>query len=377
MHALEVILLESEALDIFSQTSQYILKCIGWFGSSNKTLLKHMVEDSSHPRSDVLPKSQETSLGKLFRFGVNASALIGLAVTARFVGRSWRYIYSQKSPLVLRYGTGSWAIVTGATNGIGKSFSQTLAREGFNVVLVGRDASALQTSQEEIQANHPNVQVKTTLFNFSSQHEIQEYGVFEEITQGFDVSLFVSCAGVSQFDRYHETNEEALMNLIRVNVTPSLLITRKIIPSMLTRSKRSGLIYVSSYTAMNEMPYVSAYAGTKGFLDAFSRSLGLEYQNKLDILALNPYYVSTKMTRYMKPSLETVTTEQLVSQALKDLGKTRQSVGSFNHFLVDLLYKLAPKSWSDRYKLQKMDEMLAQQDRMKKLRKRSSRKNSE
>lgn len=297
---------------------------------------------------------------------------VGLFVLGRVSLRSLGYFIKRKRSLAERYGSNSWALITGATDGIGKTFAQTLAGEKFNLLLVGRNPSLLELSQKEILANHPEIQVATQCYDFSQITETTQYSIFDEISKNYDISLFVSCAGITQFDRFHETGEKLISDLIKVNVTPSVTITRKILPKMLERKSLSGLIFVSSYTCLNEMPFVSVYAGTKGFVDSFARSLAIEYADKLDVLSLTPYYVSTKMTRNMKPSFETVTRDVVVEQALNDLGRKRQSFGSLNHFLIDLLYRISPVRWSDYFKHKKMGKMIATVDQMKRLRRKAS-----
>ena len=76
---------------------------------------------------------------------------------------AWLPLQSQTTRLAQRYGAGSWALITGASDGLGKSFAQQLASHGFNLVLVARTQSKLDRLQAELQAQ--GVQVRNPAFD--------------------------------------------------------------------------------------------------------------------------------------------------------------------------------------------------------------------
>ena len=92
-----------------------------------------------------------------------------------------------------RYGQNSWALVTGATDGIGKTFCFELAKENFNIILVSRTLSKLKKVSQEIEKEFPKVKTSCVEFDFYNKNDIAEYTkTFGDLQQKFDISLLVN-----------------------------------------------------------------------------------------------------------------------------------------------------------------------------------------
>jgi 17beta-estradiol 17-dehydrogenase / very-long-chain 3-oxoacyl-CoA reductase len=105
-----------------------------------------------------------------------------------------------------RYGKGSWVIVTGCTEGIGKAFCSELAKLGFNLVLVSRNLSKLQALQKSLDGEYPNLMSKVVQADFSNSNR----GLYEYIhneTSNLDVSILVNNVGISHISTLRSTLE--------------------------------------------------------------------------------------------------------------------------------------------------------------------------
>ncbi|XP_061986327.1 very-long-chain 3-oxoacyl-CoA reductase 1-like [Populus nigra] len=124
---------------------------------------------------------------------------------------------------------GSWALVTGPTDGIGKGFAFQMARKGLNLVLVGRNPDKLKDVSGSIQSTYSNVQIKNVVVDFSG--DIDE-GVqkIKETIEGLDVGVLINNVGVSYpYARFfHEVDEGLLKNLIKVNVEGTTKVTQAV-----------------------------------------------------------------------------------------------------------------------------------------------------
>lgn len=160
---------------------------------------------------------------------------------------------------------GSWALVTGPTDGIGKAFAFQLARKGLNLVLVGRSPSKLKDVSDGILAKYGKTQIKTVVVDFSGDLDDGVKRIRETI-EGLDLGVLINNAGMSYpYARFfHEVDEELLRNLIKVNVEGTTKVTQAVLPGMLQR-KRGAIVNIGSGASIviPSDPLYAVYAATK------------------------------------------------------------------------------------------------------------------
>ena len=128
-----------------------------------------------------------------------------------------------KQRLNQRYGgEGTWALVTGASDGIGKSFAIQLAKSGYNITLVSRSAEKMQQTVAELTAANPNV--KTRIISLDLQTaKTEDYAHLFDAGQH---SIVVSNAGVIDRRKFFEIPLDKIENLIKTNVHPYVLLAK-------------------------------------------------------------------------------------------------------------------------------------------------------
>ncbi|VVA94392.1 unnamed protein product [Arabis nemorensis] len=203
-------------------------------------------------------KSQPVWLLVLFALGFISIFKCILSLLKSF------YIYFLRpSKNLRRYG--SWAIVTGPTDGIGKALAFQLAKKGLNLVLVARNAHKLKDVSASIRSKYSNIQIKTVVMDFSG--DIDE-GVkrIKETVEGSEVGILINNAGMSYpYPKYfHEVDEELINNLIKINVEGITKVTQAVLHNMLQR-KRGAIINIGSGGAalIPSYPFYTVYAGAK------------------------------------------------------------------------------------------------------------------
>ena len=161
---------------------------------------------------------------------------------------------------------GSWALVTGPTDGIGKGFAFQLARKGLNLVLVGRNPDKLRDVADALRAKFGDkVQTRSVAVDFSG--DLSE-GIrrIKDAIEGLDVGVLINNVGVSYpYARFfHEVDEELLRNLIKVNVEATTKVTQAVLPGMIQR-KRGAIVNIGSGAAIviPSDPLYAVYAATK------------------------------------------------------------------------------------------------------------------
>ncbi|TVU11560.1 hypothetical protein EJB05_45153, partial [Eragrostis curvula] len=206
-----------------------------------------------------------------------------------------------RRPKDLRRRYGSWAVITGPTSGLGRYMALELARQGLNLVLVGRDPDKLRDVSDAVARTH-GVETKTVLFDLSligTAQGDEAMRQLREAVEGLDVGVLVNNAGVVKPGALfvHEANVEPLMRIIRVNLLALTEVTAAVLPGMVARG-RGAVVNIGSGSALAipSYPLYSVYSATKRYVLAFSRSLHVEYKSKgIDVQCQAPFLVDTNM----------------------------------------------------------------------------------
>jgi len=191
---------------------------------------------------------------------------------------------------------GEWAVVTGATDGIGKAMAFELARKGMNVLLIGRSADKLAAVKDECSAQHSKVAIKTEVIDFAKFSQADASRVAEMLGK-LEVGVLVNNVGISYaFPQwFHELTDEEVDSIMTVNMQSVVWMTRAVLPQMLTR-KRGAVINMSSASARPPNPLLAVYSSTKGFVENFTKSLAIEYKSKgISFQCQSPLYVATSI----------------------------------------------------------------------------------
>lgn len=222
----------------------------------------------------------------------------------------------------------SWAVVTGATDGIGREFSLQLAKKGFNILLVSRSPEKLGAVAAEIEVASPGVKTKTQAIDLALGDERQYEGL-QHTLKDLNIGVLVNNVGKSHNMpvNFAETAEEEMEDIIEINVLSILRVSRMIIPAMVQR-KRGLVLNLGSFAGQVTTPMLATYAGSKAFLAAWSQALGEELRrSNITVSLLNTYFVVSNMSKVRKSSAMIPTPRQYVSQVLKTIGRNGGAVG--------------------------------------------------
>ncbi|XP_030621489.1 very-long-chain 3-oxoacyl-CoA reductase-B isoform X2 [Chanos chanos] len=229
---------------------------------------------------------------------------------------------------------GKWAVVTGATDGIGKAYAEELARRGFAIVLISRTQEKLDEVSKAIESKY-NVATKTIAADFGS---LDIYPKIESGLAGLEIGILVNNVGVSY--SYPEfflqvPNLDAFINsMVNINITSVCQMTRLVLPRMVDRSK-GVILNIASASGMYPVPLLSLYSSTKAFVDFFSRGLDAEYKSKgIIIQSVLPFFVTTKLSKIRRATLDTPTPERYVAAELNTVGLQSQTNGYLPHAIM-------------------------------------------
>ncbi|XP_061370056.1 very-long-chain 3-oxoacyl-CoA reductase 1-like [Gastrolobium bilobum] len=266
----------------------------------------------------------------------------------------WVWIMFLRPPKQLK-DYGSWAIITGSTDGIGKALAFELASKGLNLILVGRNPLKLEATSKEIRDRHDGkVEVKFVVIDMQKDNEEEITKRIEEAIDGLDVGMLVNSAGLAYpYARFfHEVDSELMDAIIKVNVEGLTWITKSVLPSMI-KKKKGAIINIGSGSTvvLPSYPLVTLYAATKAYLAMFSRCISVEYEHQgIDIQCQVPLFVSTKMTK-MRASLFVPTPETYSKTCTRWIGYEKLVMPYFFHSLQWFLIRAIPDAFVDSYML--------------------------
>lgn len=277
------------------------------------------------------------TVGIIFALWIVFNAVITLVkgIKAHFM--------SEIVPLSIKFG--SWAVITGSTDGIGKAYALELAKRGINIVLISRNEKKLEAVAEEIRHKHL-VPVKTITADFSKGPE-----VFEKIKlQLQDIPVGILVNNVGKQYKYPmcvgEVEEKELWDILNINIGATTMMTRMVLPQMVQR-KKGAIVNVSSGSELQPLPLMTVYAASKTFIQSFSNALRFEYRKSgITVQHLSPMFVNTKMndfsfrlreTRIFVPDAQTY-----AKNAVNLLGVSDNSTGYWAHGVQYFITTLSP-----------------------------------
>lgn len=185
----------------------------------------------------------------------------------------------------------SYALITGASSGIGRHYATELARRGYGIVAVSNQPEALQATVEELRAEY-GVDARSIYADLAAP--TSAYDIFEECeNQGLEVEILVCNAGMLLFGTLMRTEPQRLQTIIDLHCTTTTLLVRYFGEKMKERG-RGKILIMSSSTAWLPYPTISHYSATKSYLKSFASAIWYElHRHGVSVTAVFPGAVDT------------------------------------------------------------------------------------
>jgi short-subunit dehydrogenase len=239
-----------------------------------------------------------------------------------------------------------WAIVTGASSGMGLVFARELARRGRNVVAVARRRDRLETLARD--PSPRGGRIVPFAADLGTPAGLESLVSYMRDLGG--IELLVNNAGVATSGKFAESVLEKELAEIDLNVNAVVTLTRAVLEHMLPR-KRGAIINLASVVAFQPFPHFAVYAASKAFVLSFTESLAEELRDSgIRIMALCPGAAKTEMSVFSQNEgllgkLPSLTADQIVTVALRGIegGSVVKIVGWPNRMLV-FLNRFVPRA---------------------------------
>lgn len=215
---------------------------------------------------------------------------------------------------------GEWALITGASEGIGKGFARACAAQGYKLVMIARRVELLEAAAAEMNEQF-GVETKTLSVDLTRQDCVETISTF---CADLEIGLLINNAAFSFPAEFLSMKSSAIQKQVMINVQVIALLTHHFGSAMKQRGS-GGIINVSSKTGEIAMPYFAMYSATKAFISTLSEALWYELKDHgVDVLALKPCQTATEGYLSQNPNswgdgVQTV--DDCVAEAFAALGK--------------------------------------------------------
>jgi short-subunit dehydrogenase len=194
---------------------------------------------------------------------------------------------AKETPLKRRYGP--TALITGASDGIGRAFAVELAQQGFDLILVARRAEVLQGIANEMMARF-GTQTRVLALDLSDPSAV---GNLLTATETEEIGLVVAAAGFGSIGPFLDRDRAAEINMVDLNCRSVVELTHAF-GQRLQRRGRGGIVLFGSLVGFSGAPLSATYAATKGFVQSFAEGIAPEMRAfGVDVLSVAPGPVGT------------------------------------------------------------------------------------
>lgn len=218
---------------------------------------------------------------------------------------------------------GRWAIVAGASEGLGAAYAEELASRGLNLVLVARRSESLQSLASGLSTKY-HIETKIIVQDLSAPEAGEQ--ILRSLTD-LEIGLLVYNAAFSAIGPFLERSLHDHLTEIHTNAITPLKLIYLVAQQMMLR-KRGGIVLMSSLSAFQGSAYISTYSATKAFNLVLAEGLWEEWREQgVDVLVCvsgavrTPNYVASKPEQTGGLGDMTMSPEEVVREALDSLGK--------------------------------------------------------
>ena len=228
---------------------------------------------------------------------------------------------------------GRYALITGASKGLGVDFANTCARNGLNLILVARSEDLLRKEAARLRGEF-GVDVKTIALDLSGDNILE---AITPVTDPLEVGLLINNAGISRVRPFLEHTLDQLLTQLHLNTRAGLVLSYHFGKKMAER-RRGGIMFLSSASAMNGTAYVANYAGTKAYNLILGESLWQELgKYGIDVLGFMPGSTKTPGWDKNQPKksfiVRVMDSDKAVAEAFNALGKKPSHVAGWHNRL--------------------------------------------
>jgi len=186
----------------------------------------------------------------------------------------------------------SYAVVTGASKGLGKAFAENLASKNINVILVSLPGQHLKELSQRLEET---CQIKAHYYETDLSVNENVMKLTEWLNRSFEIHILINNAGLGGTKKFVDASPSYINTILQVNVAATSLITHQLLPNLL-RQPKAYILNVSSMAAFSPIGFKTVYPASKTFIHSFSRGLHEELKDtNVFVSVVNPGAMKTNV----------------------------------------------------------------------------------
>lgn len=261
---------------------------------------------------------------------------------------------------------GPWALITGASSGIGREFARQIAASGINTVLVARRQALLEEAGREF-AREFGIEYRAVVADLSEREFLRN---LVQATQDLDIGLIISNAGTGNPGEFLKLDPGEMAALMRLNAFAHMEIAHHF-GRLLANRGRGGIVLGGAMGAAAGIPYMANDSGSKAYVQAFGEALHVELKPlgvTVSVLIVAPTQTAIIDKFGMDPKtmpMKPMTTEQCAFEGLKGLANNRSTIlpGRMNRIMDGLIPNSAARIMMGKMMAKTLSEKAAKQQR--------------
>jgi uncharacterized protein len=192
--------------------------------------------------------------------------------------------------------TTQYALITGATSGIGLELAKLFAKDNYNLVITARSEEELEQTATELKKINSHIEVHTLAFDLFDPNNA--FTIYDELKmKNIHIDILVNNAGHGHYGEFTDTNLKTELDIIHLNIS-SLVVLTKLFTKDMAAKGAGKILNVSSIAGKIPGPYQSVYHGTKAFVQSFTEALHFELKDKgITVTSLLPGVTDTDFFR--------------------------------------------------------------------------------
>lgn len=214
---------------------------------------------------------------------------------------------------------GPWAVVTGASSGIGRQLAILVAARGLDLLLVGRDRVRLEETATAVRGHGREARIVV-----ADLAQPDALAALAQATKNASVGLLILAAGFGRGGPFLDSDDEVQRSMVEVNCTSVMALTHYFAPGMVQRG-RGGVLLIASLLGFHGIPYAAHYAATKAYVQSFGEALGVELSGTgVDVLVSSPGPTATRFGETAGMRLgKAMQAQDVARDTLEALGRSR------------------------------------------------------
>jgi 17beta-estradiol 17-dehydrogenase / very-long-chain 3-oxoacyl-CoA reductase len=248
-----------------------------------------------------------------------------------------------------RYGDkDSWVVVTGGSDGIGFQYCLDMAKQGFNICIIGRNEQKIKEKLEEIRKvskKGSDFKTRAIVADLGKITKIQEYEPIASKLKDIDIALLFLNAGWTMMGPFIDLRPEEIQEIVTVNAIHPVYLLKVLLNQLLARKQRSGIIITSSGVGSFPAAGMITYSASKAFASFLGQGLNYELKDSIDVMSFECGETGTKLLRRRADNYRILSPQQVTKASVRDLGREKLTYGALAHELAMYLSWLVPLSF--------------------------------